>query len=218
MALEDKDITEFKTIMDSLLFIDARNSIFIEFLGEILFEKQLFAEAYDMYERVLINQPNAIRILARTAESLGKLELHDKARKYYERAENAARNLLGDIFLASSKRGYKGGPDILNSAISQLNSPERVAEYVSNRLLNLAHVEGDEAAKRYLKNTQKTFNLRVVHELNYSDILAKKFKGKDSTTQVYEKTNKSQTKAGEALNYDEIITADKKKNRFKKSS
>ena len=55
-----------------------------------------------MYERVLINQPNAIRILARTAESLGKLELHDKARKYYERAENA-----DDRYGARAFRGYR---------------------------------------------------------------------------------------------------------------
>ena len=34
LALEDKDITEFKTIMDSLLFIDARNSILLNFLGK----------------------------------------------------------------------------------------------------------------------------------------------------------------------------------------
>jgi tetratricopeptide (TPR) repeat protein len=217
-ALKSEKIDDLKSAMNSLLFIDSRNTIFIEFLGEMLFKNKLYQDAFKVYERVLMNQPNAIRILARAAEALGKLDRHDEAKEYYEKAEDAAKDLLEHIFLAEGKKGYKGGPEALNSALSKLNSPDRVAEYVSNRVESIIATEGEDEAERYLFEAKKSFSLKAVKEIDYNEILRKRTIKPGKGALIFDDDKKKPPKKGGSLDYNEMKIKEKRKNKYKKTS
>jgi tetratricopeptide (TPR) repeat protein len=217
-AINAKKIDEFKQATHSLLFIDPRNRIFIEFLGEMLSESNLHSEAFELYNRVLMNQPNAVRLLVRAAESLVKLGRHQEAQDFFKKADEAARDYL-EASLYNINRKVKGGPDVLNYALVKVNSPERVVDYIESRVSSINEVLGEFEATSYLNEVKKASKISAVKRLNYKNII-KKYKPSDSCkTLTFEKERSLGANVSKKLDYSEMEKNEKiRKRKLKKSS
>ena len=155
-AIKTKNITAFKKAIDSLMFIDARNRIFVEFLGEMLAALGFTQGLVDQHNRVLMNQPGAVRLLIRAAESLVRLNKHQDALVFFEKADAAAKQYL-EASLSLVGKKVRGGPEELNSALASVNSNERIVQYIENRTYSINEVAGDQEALDYLKDVKKKF-------------------------------------------------------------
>ena len=216
-ALESKMIDDLKGLLDSLLFVDSRNRIFAEFLGEMLSKNKLYRDAFAIYDRVLLNQPQAVRILTRAGEMLVKIKEYGKAKDYFDRADKAAGSYLEMALLDTGRKSLKGGPEALNAALRSLNAPSRVSEYIGNRVSAIKEVDGDDKAVLFLQKTKKDSNLNLVKKLDYQDIIKARNDSNFNRSLAVDdpvKTNKT----GGLLDYGEIKQKEKGTKKLKTPS
>lgn len=217
-AINTKNITEFKKAIDSLMFIDARNRIFVEFLGEMLSDSGLHQEAFDLYNRVLLNQPGAVRLLIRAAESLVRLNKHQEAQVFFEKADSAAKQYL-EASLSLVGKKVRGGPEELNNALARVNSNDRIVQYIESRTYSINEIAGDQEALDYLKDVKRNSKIPAIKKLDYAAIMTKIEKQKHAGTITFEKKRSLAANVSESLDYSEIDTKEKiRRRKLKKSS
>ena len=96
-ALETENWDEAQKAIDSLLFIDDRNQRYMLFLG-MLYEKQgSLDKAEDIYQKILGNNSNNLKVKASLTGLFVKQGRHEEARKLSEETENMGSSLLEEI-------------------------------------------------------------------------------------------------------------------------
>lgn len=209
-ALKENNSDDYQALIDSLIFLDGRNRIFIEFLGDTLLKNKKLEEALALYERVLINQPDAIRILCRAAEVSIKLGQYEKGKEFFKRADEAGKGFQEAILLGPGKKGIKGGPETLGKTLIELDSPYKVRETLESRVIAISETEGDDEAEMFLLDYQKKTSIQSIKNINYGDILKKKEKTEGGA--LYFEKKKFTAKEGGTLDYTSI--SGKKKRKF----